>query len=150
LIGVARAESSIASFDVLPFAHNIGQLGQQGAFASLSLLDYTLGVSLSSGAFAWNAAVFSYAYSFNLTASGSDYTLPRLLDGGPMVVTLTGINGTDRWAEWVAYPQIPFEVGGDMDDDYVVSDVRVVEYVVEIEGGLYRFRMNFRSPAEYD
>lgn len=150
LIGVARSESSIASFDVLPFAHNISQPGQPGAFASLSLLDYTLGVSLSGGVSAWNAAVFSYDYSFNLTASGSDYTLPRLLDGGPMVVTLTGINGTDRWAEWVAYPQIPFEVGGDMDDDYVVSDVRVVEYVVEIEGGLYRFRMNFRSPAEYD
>lgn len=150
LIGVARSESSIASFDVLPFAHNISQPGQPGAFASLSLLDYTLGVSLSGGVSAWNAAVFSYDYSFNLTASGSDYTLPRLLAGGPMVVTLTGINGTDRWAEWVAYPQIPFEVGGDMDDDYVVSDVRVVEYVVEIEGGLYRFRMNFRSPAEYD
>ncbi len=67
-----------------------------------------------------------------------------------MIVTLTGINDTDRWAEWVAYPQVPFDVGGDMDDDYVVSDVRVVEYIVEIEGGLYKTRMKFRSPAEYD
>jgi len=150
LIGIARAESSITSFDVLPFAHNIGQPNQPGAFASLSPLDYTLGVSLTGGAAAWNAVVFSYDYSFNLTASGSGYLIPRLLAGGPMVVTLTGINGTDRWAEWVAYPQIPLEVGGDMDDDYVVSDVRALEYVVEIEGGLYRFRMNFRSPAEYD
>ncbi|MEE8354943.1 MAG: hypothetical protein V3S09_03875 [Candidatus Bathyarchaeia archaeon] len=150
LIGIARAEKSITSFDVLSFAHNTSQPNQPGAYASLSPLDYTLGVSLAGGASAWNAAVFSYGYSFNLTASGSDYIIPRLLAGGPMVVTLTGINGTDRWVEWVAYPQVPLEVGGDMEDDYVVSDVWVVEYVVEIEGGLYRYGMKFRSPAEYD
>ena len=150
MIGIARAESSITSFDVLPFAHNISQPSQPGAFASLSPLDYTLGVSLIGGASAWNSAVFSYEYSFNLTASGSDYIIPKLLAGGPLVVTLTGINGTDRWAEWVTYPQVPLDVGGDMDDDYVISDVRIVEYIVEIEGGLYRCRMMFRSPAEYD
>jgi hypothetical protein len=108
LIGIARTESSITSFDVLPFAHNISQPSQPGSFASLSPLDYTLGVSL------------------------------------------TGINGTDRWAEWVAYPQVPLDVGGNMDDDYVVSDVKTVEYIVEIDGSLYRCRMTFRSPAEYD
>jgi hypothetical protein len=150
LVGIARSESSIRSFGALPFAHNVGQPSQPGAFASLSPLDYTLSVSMDSGASAWNAAVFSYGYSFNLSSSGSDYVIPRLLDGGPIVVTLTGVNGSDRWAEWVAYPQVPLEVGGDMDDDYVVSDVRVVEYIVEIEGCLYRFEMAFRSPAEYD
>jgi hypothetical protein len=150
LIGIARAGSSIMSFDVLPFAHNISQPSQPGAFASLSPLDYTLGVSLIGGASATNSAVFSYGYSFNLTASGSDYLIPRLLGGSPLVVTLTGINGTDRWAEWVAYPQVPLDVGGDMDDDYVVSDIRIVEYIVEIEGGQYRYRMMLRSPAEYD
>ncbi len=150
LIGIARAESSITSFDVLPFAHNISQPNQPGAFASLSPLDYTLGVSLIGGASAWNSAVFSYEYSFNLTASGSDYIIPKLLAGGPLVVTLTGINGTDRWAEWVAYPQVPLDVGGNMEDDYVVSDVKTVEYIVEIDGSLYRCRMTFRSPAEYD
>jgi hypothetical protein len=150
LIGIARTESSITSFDVLPFAHNISQPSQPGSFASLSPLDYTLGVSLTGGASAWKAAVVSYEYSFNLTASGSDYIIPRLLAGGPMVVALTGINGTDRWAEWVAYPQVPLDVGGNMEDDYVVSDVKTVEYIVEIDGSLYRCRMTFRSPAEYD
>jgi len=37
-----------------------------------------------------------------------------------------------------------------MDDDYVVSDVMLVEYIVEVEGCLYRCEMKFRSPAEYD
>jgi len=150
LIGVARAEDSFKSFDAFPFAHNVSQASQPGEFATLSPLDHTLGVSLTGGATAWNAAVFSYAYSFNLTASGADYVIPRLLDGGPMVVALTGVNGSDRWAEWVSYPQVPLEVGGDMDDDYVVSDVMLVEYIVEVEGCLYRCEMKFRSPAEYD
>jgi hypothetical protein len=150
LIGIAHAEDSIKSFDALPFAHNISQPSQTGVFTTLNPINYTLGVSLTGGGSAWNAAVFSYAYFFNLTASGSDFLIPRLLDGGPMVVTLTGVNGSDRWAEWVSYPQIPLDVGGDMDDDYVVSDVILVEYIVEIEGGLYRCEMKFRSPAEYD
>jgi hypothetical protein len=150
LIGIARSENSITSFDVLPFAHNVSQPSQRGAYASLNPLDHNLDVSLTGGASALNAAVFSYAFSFNLSDSGSDYILPRLLDVGPMVVTLTGVNGTDRWAEWVAYPQVPFEIGADMEDDYVVSDVRIVEYLVEIEGSLYRYGMKFRSPAEYD
>jgi hypothetical protein len=150
LIGIARAEDSIKSFDALPFAHNISQPSQTGEFTTLSPLNHTLGVSMTSGASAWNAVVFSYAYSFNLTSLGSDFLIPRLLDGGPMVVTLTGVNGSDRWAEWVSYPQVPLDVGGDMEDDYVVSDVITVEYILEIEGGLYRCEMKFRSPAEYD
>jgi hypothetical protein len=41
-------------------------------------------------------------------------------------------------------------MGADMDDDYVVSDVHLVSYVVDINGGLYRFEIKFRSPADYE
>ena len=150
LIGIARAGESIFSYDVLPFAHNSSAPGQPGTYATLSPLNHSLGVDLTSGASAWNAAVFSYSYSFNLSADGSSYDIPGLLDGSPMVLTLTGVNGSDRWAEWVAYPQVPLEMGADMDDDYVVSDVHLVSYVVDINGGLYRFEIKFRSPAEYE
>ena len=79
-----------------------------------------------------------------------DYSIPRLVDGGPMVLVITGTNTTHYWAEWAAYPQIPFEIGVDIGADYVVSDVYSVSYIVEIEGGLYRFKMMFRSPHRYD
>ena len=150
LIGIARAGESIFSYDVLPFAHNSSAPDQPGTFATLSPLNHSLGVDLTAGAMAWNAAVFSYSYSFNLSADGSGYSIPGILDGSPMVLTLTGVNGSDYWAEWVGYPQLPLEMGADMDDDYVVSDVHLVSYVVDINGGLYRFEIKFRSPADYE
>lgn len=121
-----------------------------GTFTTLSPLNHTLYLDLVAGATAWNAAVFSHSYSFNLTADGSYYDIPRLLEGSPMILTLTGVNGSVRWAEWVAYPQVPLEMGADMSDDYVVSDVNLASYLVDINGGLYRFKIKFRSPAEYE
>jgi len=150
LIGIARAAESIFSYDVLPFAHNSNAPLPSGTFATLSPLNHTLYLDLVAGATAWNAAVFSHSYSFNLTADGSYCDIPRLLEGSPMILTLTGVNGSDRWAEWVAYPQVPLEMGADMSDDYVVSDVNLASYLVDINGGLYRFKIKFRSPAEYE
>jgi hypothetical protein len=149
LIGIAESEESIISHDVLPFAHNSEAANAPGAFASLSPLNYTLNVEYVTNATAWRAAILSRDYAFNLTSGGSGYAVPRLLGGGPLVLVLTGVNGSECWAEWVAYPQVPLAVGADMSDDYLVSDVVRVSYVVEVSGGLYRFEVLFRSPAEY-
>ncbi len=150
LVGIAKAEASIISYCVLPFAHNSTSPEPAGTYATLSPLDYDLSVDLSQGATAWNAAVFSLDYSFNLMAEGANYSIPQLLDGSPMILTLTGVNASSYWAEWVAYPQVPLQTGADMSDDYVVSDVALASFVVEIKGALYRFDIKFRSPAEYD
>jgi len=75
-----------------------------------------------------------------------NYTIPCLLGGSPRVLVVTGRNSTQYWAEWVAYPPVPLEVGIDIGADYVVSDVYSVSYIVEVEGALYRFRMMFRRP----
>jgi hypothetical protein len=79
-----------------------------------------------------------------------NYTIPHLLDGSPRVLVVTGRNSTQYWAEWVAYPQIPLEVGVDIEADYVVSDVYSVSYIVEVEGATYRFKMMFRRPHQYE
>ena len=150
LVGLAEAEESIVGYGVLPFAHNIGSPNAPGAYATLSPLDNILYVDLSPGASAVNAAVYTLDYAFNLVADGSDYAIPPLLDWSPMVLVLTGVEGSVYWAEWVAYPQVPLEVGADMDADYVVSDVAHATYVVEVKGALYRFDIDFRSPTEDD
>lgn len=150
LVGIAKAEASIVSHCVLPFYHNSTSPEPAGTYATLSPLDYELSVDLSQGATIWNAAVFSLDYSYNLTAEGANYSIPKLLDGSPIILTLTGVNASSHWAEWVAYPQVPLEMGADMSDDYIVSDVALTSFVVEIKGALYRFNIRFRSPAEYD
>ena len=149
LISIAESEASIMSHEVLPFAHNSEAANAPGSFATLSPLNYTLSVEYVTNTTAWRAAVFSRDYAFNLTSGESGYAVPRLLDGGPMVLALTGVNGSECWVEWAAYPEVPLAVGADMSDDYLVSDVVRVTYVVEVSGGLYRFEVLFRSPAEY-
>jgi len=79
-----------------------------------------------------------------------DYSIPHLVDGGPMVLVITGTNTTHYWAEWAAYPQVPISVGADMSDDFVVSDVAYTTYVVEVNGCLYRFNIRFRRPVKDD
>jgi hypothetical protein len=150
LVGLAEAEESIVGYGVLSFAHNIGSPNAPGAYATLSPLDHVLHVDFSPGASAVNAAVYTLDYAFDLVADGSDYAIPHLLDWSPMVLVLTGVEGSVYWAEWVAYPQVPLEVGADMDADYVVSDVAHATYVVEVKGALYRFDIDFRSPTEDD
>lgn len=150
LIGVAGAEDSIVSYGVLPFAHNVGSPNARGEYATLSPLSHVLHVDLSPGATTVNAAVYTLDYTFDLEANGSDYIITGLLDRSPMVLVLTGVDGSVHWAEWVAYPQIPLEVGADMDCDYVVSDVAHTMYVVQVKGGLYGFDISFRRPIEDD
>lgn len=148
LVGIARIDESIVSYDVLPFAHVSGSPDPSGTYATLSPKDFTLHVDLDPDASILNAAVFSLDFTFNLTAAGLDYEIPRLLDPGPMILVLTGSNASAYWAEWVAYPQVPLEMGSDMSADQIVSDVNRVSYVVVIEGARYRCSIEFRSPKE--
>jgi len=150
LVGFARVEGSIVSCSVLPFAHNSPPPEPPGSFASLSPLNYTLNVNLAEDASVVNAAVFSLGYMFNLTGDGASYGIPRLLDASPMVLVVTGMDGSSYWAEWATYPQVPLVMGANMSDAYAISDVASVSYLVEVKGALYRFEVRFRSPVEYD
>jgi len=151
LVVLARVEQSVTSYGVLRFSHSSGPVDQDGTFATLSPHNYTLDVNVSGGASALNAAVFSYGYVFNLTTgAGGSYTVPRLLDASPMVLVVTGLNGSSYWAEWTAYPQVPLVVGADMSDSHAISDVASISYVVKVKGALYSFEVRFRSPAEDD
>lgn len=150
LIGIAETVEPIVSYGVLPFAHNSGYPNAPGGYATLSPLNYVLKVDLTPGATPVDAAVFTLEYTFDLTASGSDYIIPRLLDRSPMVLVLTGVNGSTYWVEWAAYPQAPLAVGADMDDDYIVSGVAHNTYVVEIKGALYRLDTSFRGLVKND
>lgn len=150
LVAFARVEPSVVSYGVLPFAHNSTPPEPAGTFATLSPLNYTLSVNLAGGATVVNAAVLSLGYMFNLTGGDGSYSIPHLLDASPIVLALTGVNGSDYWAEWAAYPQLPLAVGADMSDAHAISDVASVSYLVEVKGTLYRFKISFRSPVEDD
>lgn len=150
LVSIAKMSGPIVSYEILPFAHNSGEPEASGTFATLNPLKHVLDIDLRQGATAWNAAVFTKKYAFNLSSNGANYTIPHLIDASPMIIVLTGVNSSDCWAEWVAYPQVPLEIGADMLDDQAVSDVVTITYVIGIEEASYRLTFKFRSPAAYD
>lgn len=150
LVVIARTTESVVSYGVLPFAHNSDAPRPSGIYATLSPCNHVLEIELSPNVTAWNAAVFSMGYCFNLTSAGANYAIPYLKDASPMILVLTGSNASDHWAEWVAYPQVPLQIGADMSDEYVASDVAQASYLVDVNGALYRFEIGFRSPASYE
>jgi hypothetical protein len=145
LVGFAQVEESIVSCSVLKFAHNSEPPQPTGSFATLSPLNYSLNVDLVEGATVVNAAVLSKNYVLKLTGSGATYRIPRLLDSSPMVLVLTGINGSSYWAEWTTYPQIPLAVGAEMNSDQAIMDVTSISYLVEVNRALYRYDILFGS-----
>jgi hypothetical protein len=146
----AAKNPSMASFGVCSFSHRTSAPQENEIFARLSPLNCALNVTFNDadketvGAYA-----FSYGYRVNLTilsnsTGTSEYSFPLFLDQSPTVLVLTGSNGTESFAEWVAYPMVPLEIGVNFDSSTANSNVFSNAYVVAINGALYRLRMECR------
>jgi len=148
LIALARTEMPLLSFGVLQFGHK-SSVHQNGYFVTLSPLNHTLYVNTTyTGETIIGASVFTYHYYFSLTETVENtYSIPRLLDPSPMVLAVTGLNGTEYFAEWITYPPIPLEVGTDTALEYTISGFSSQTYIVEISGVQYKFRIILRRPG---
>lgn len=144
LIAIAKIEPRTMSYAVYPFVHNSSeQPSPQGTFAELSPLNHTLRAELLYPAVTvTRVKVFSYDYCFNLAktdeASNIEYYgIPALIDASPMIITLTGLNGSASFAEWVAYPQIPLDFGSDFTGQYDVMNSFAFRFLVSINSAVY-------------
>jgi hypothetical protein len=146
----AVANPSIISFGVYSFGHNASSPEEKGTLVKLSPLNYMLNTSYSypdvqkSGAFA-----FSYSYWTNLTVltnstRTAEYSFPHFLDKSSTILVLTGLNDTEYFAEWAAYPQIPLVIGANFDLTNFNADVFSHSYVVVINNALYALRIEGR------
>jgi hypothetical protein len=147
----SNANSNIASFSVYPFAHNASIPEPNGTFTRLDPLNYVLNASFNypqehlTGVFA-----FSYSYWTNLAllsnaTQTTEHAIPRFLDKSVTVLVLTGLNDTKSFAEWVAYPQIPLEIGVNFDSSSSNSSVASFSYVVAINSMLYELQTKCRA-----
>jgi hypothetical protein len=83
---------------------------------------------------------FSYAYQSNLTStSDTTYAIPAFLGKSPIVLVISGYNGTASFVEWTAYPDIPLEFGANFEN----SEKNVFVYIVIVKETLYKLTISF-------
>lgn len=147
----ATTNPSSVSFGICRFGHKVTALLEDGVLAKLNPLNCVLNVSFNYAAIKDLAAyAFSYGYEANLTqlsssAETAEYSFPLFLDQSSIVLVITGLNGTESFAEWVAYPQVPLEIGVNFDSSTADSNVFSNAYVVTIKGVLYELRVECRG-----
>jgi len=152
LVSFAKIETQIVAFNVYSFSHNSSTPEPNRTFMRLSPLNYTLNVSFSyPNEEVLRAQVFSYSYAFELTQISRDnqtakYSLPHLLDSSPMIIVITGSNGSSSFAEWMSYPQLPIEMGANLSDLDAASKIVSLTYTVTINFALYVFTIKFVGP----
>ncbi len=132
----AKANQQIVSFSVYAFAHNSPSYHPNRTFLNLSPLNHILNASFTyPSTEIWTAQVFSFNYNFSLSKGvqgdqSAEYDIPSLMDSSAMIIVLTGLQGSSSFAEWVAYPQLPLQIGVDFDQSIagtiVVSQSRIV------------------------
>lgn len=143
----AKADPSVVSFGVYSFGHNASAPEPNETFMRLSPLNYVLNASLNypteqiSGAYA-----FSYDYWANLTQLSNatqtrEYSFPRFLETSATILVLTGLNGTNSFAEWASYPQIPIDIGVNFDSSTSKGSVASFTYIVTINAAEYALQI---------
>ncbi|UCE16329.1 MAG: hypothetical protein JSV12_01560 [Candidatus Bathyarchaeota archaeon] len=153
LISFAKVDTQIVAFNVYSFSHNSSVTPEpNGAFMRLSPLDYTLNVSFTyPDEQVVRTQAFSYNYTFEMTQITGDnqtaeYSVPHLLDASPMILVITGLNGSSTFAEWMSYPQLPIEVGADLSNLGAAAKIVSVTNIVSVNSVLYEFNIKFVGP----
>ena len=151
LVTFAKAQSNnqIVAFNAHTFAHNAQTPLPNRTFAQLSPLNHILNLTFTyPHEEAHKALVLTFNYNFSLTEKDTseqtvEYEIPRLLDTSPMMLIVTGFNGSSSFAEWTSYPQLPLTFGTSFEDDARTSTVSF-SHIVTINSALYEVVTRWR------
>lgn len=152
---VVFAESNVysgaISFNAYIFSHNTPQIPKPNkTYLRLSPIEQSLTASFKrSNITVQNAYVFTNNYHFNLSQmtinnQTLEINIPNLLEPSPAIFVLTGNNVSNTFIEWGAYPQIPLEIGVNLNDITSKSNVIAQPYLVTINSVLYEFIITLR------
>jgi hypothetical protein len=68
------------------------------------------------------------------------------LDASPIIITITGSNGSSIFAEWVSYPQLPLEMSADLRGLDAAAKIVSSTFIVNVNSALYEFTIKFVGP----
>jgi hypothetical protein len=138
----AQCNNQIVAFNAYTFAHNSSEPLPNRTFTQLSPLNHILNATFTYPLEeVHKALVLTFNYNFGLTEKSLseqsvEYEIPKLLDPSPMVLVVTGFNGSSSFAEWTSYPQLPLTFGANFEDNAGTSAVSF-SHVVTINSALY-------------
>ena len=141
LIVFARAsfDERMTSYAVYSFDKNLQTELPENSY--LTPLNYSLNLDTNlTNVVITKGYAFTFSYQLNLTTtSGASIGIPEIVDKSPIILTVSGSNGSKAFVEWVSYPQIPLEVGSNFQN----SQKNVITYIVSVRGSLYKLTMSF-------
>jgi hypothetical protein len=146
--------AKIVSFGAYAFAHNSPEPKSAGTFLRLSPLDYVLNASSmypglnTSHAYALTFDYSSILVQITINPEFATYEIPHFLGPNPTMIVSTGWNSSLFFAEWVAYPQIPLQLGADFASATSLSNVFVYTYMVMINSAVYECTIWLGGPRE--
>jgi hypothetical protein len=133
----------MVAFNVYAFSHNSPTPLPNRTFLRLSPLNHVLDASFTyPSEEVLKALIFTYNYNFSLIEKSNgtqtvEYDIPNLLDSSPMLLVITGLNGSSSFAEWSAYPQVPLEGGANFDASDNGAKIASFSHIVTINSALY-------------
>jgi hypothetical protein len=143
LVMFARAsfDDRITSYAIYNFADSSQETASSSNVLTLNPLNYTVNVNVNlSGATVQNARVFSYGYEQGISSfDGAQLSIPKIIDISPLIIVVSGLDGSAYFQQWVAYPQIPLRAGS----SFAGSEQNVFSYVVTVNGVLYKAELSF-------
>jgi hypothetical protein len=130
---------------VYTFGHLSSEPSTHNSFLTLSPINQTLQIDTNvSGVSLESAYGFSYGYNSTLTSTSNEtYTIPNFLGSSPQLLVVTGWNSSDFFVEWVAYPQVPLEIGPNFEG----VECFALDYVVTINDVFYRLSVQCGGPS---
>jgi hypothetical protein len=151
VLAKADADPSIVSYGVYSFSYNTSTPEPNETFTELSPLNNVLNASFKyPNERVSNSYAFSYGYWANLTqllntTQTIEYLFPSFLDKSATVLVLTGFNGTEPFAEWTVYPQVPLDIGVNFDSSTLKGNVASFTYVVSINSAMYELQIKCKE-----
>jgi hypothetical protein len=138
-------DDRVTSQGVYAFGHLSSEPSPNNTFLSLSPLNGTLQVDPTVSEVSLETAYqFSYSYDSTLASTSNEtYAIPMFLDSSPKVLAVTGWNGSAFFVEYVAYPQVPLELGADFENNECFS----FNYMVTIDQVFYRLNVKCGGPS---
>ena len=148
----STADSKIVSYMGINFNLENLCLSLNETSSGFSPLNQILFFNLTGDANVRAAKAFTLQGNFSLNLVSKvnqsfQYSIPRLINSGPIALAITYNNDSSSFTKFVMYPQIPITIGQNFEDSNTGSKVCAENYIVSCNSVLYEVVIKWSGTA---